>query len=66
MPLVFSWKKVKPFCLPSHIISGRSSRRVGSPPDSCMLKGPPCAMRKSYCRSISSIFGSSPHFPADA
>ena len=65
-PLVLSWKKEKPFSLPRRTMSGRSSRMVGSPPESWMLKGPPRSMSMSYRAEISPSVGSPEPSPAEA
>lgn len=57
-PISIQLKKCKTFSLPIRMISGRSSLIVGSPPESCILNGPPCSIRKSNCFSISQIEGS--------
>ena len=58
IPLVFTCRCTTPIALPSRIISGRSSRTVGSPPESCTLqKGFECSAA-AYISRIRSMSGS--------
>ena len=66
IPFVFNWKNGKPFSFPRRMISSRSLRTEGSPPESWILNGPPQAIMESYHSPISASEGSFTSSPSPA